>query len=203
MKEKKYIDIDGNIYAIKKFKKNGKLKVGYAYQINEKIVLPFFDDVYDGKTPGIYLDEFGKPIIKKPLTKKKSKKYSIDNVYTNDLNNLAKILNNEGIRKNDNDLLCETDDMFIPNISDDDNVLQQLIKKALNKKKSGLKVYENRFESPSDLNNTKRSLLKHGKMSYEKFIKLCNILDLNFTIQIFDLDGAIFPMNDTIDYTFK
>lgn len=201
-KEKKYIDIDGYIYALKKFNKEKELKLGYAYKINKKIVLPYFDDEISNK-PGIYKID-GEIVIKKPMSKKKAKKYSIDNTYTTNLSNITKILNNEGVRKDNSfDILGETEEEFTPNISDEDNALQQLIKKSLKEKKIDLKNYESRFDSPSDLNNNKRSLLHHGKMSYEKFTKWCDVLDLNFKIIVFDKDIDVpNPVGTEIEYQY-
>ena len=40
-------------------------------------------------------------------------------------------------------------------------------------------------------------------MSLEKFIKWCDVLDLNFEIILYDDKNAIHPMNDEIKYKYK
>ena len=168
---KKYIDIDNTIYGVKKIKdiNDGKLKTGFAYILpkdicGEKIVLPYFGKTDEMKKCGIYLSEEDEIIIRKPITKKKLKKYSVKNTYTTDKDSIDKILSTYGVKSNDNLelMLGDTDEVFAPNICSTDNGLQMLIKKSLMKKQIDIKNYVGRFSSISDLSNNMRSLLEHG-----------------------------------------
>lgn len=196
----KYIDIDGEIYKCKLFNPDKKCKKGFAY-IKGNFVYPYmgdFDD-YDNHTVGIYKKKNGKYKIIKSLSK--SYKFKVDLMYDPDDNFINEILENNGIQEQDLDVIMgETVDAFCPIISNEDNALQKLIKRALEKKQIDLKNYACRFTNNGDLSNHKSSLLHHGKMSLEKFIKWCNVLDLKFKIIIEDRNEHVpNPMNDILE----
>ena len=151
------------------------------------------------KKVGVYKDEDDSYRFIKPISRKKAEKYSIEKIYSIEKDTIKKIKEKEGLIARDLDIvLAESDEVFKPPICDSDNVLQRLIKKALDKKEIDIKNYVSRFDNPGDMSNFKRALLHHGKMSVEKFIKWCYVLDLEFTVTIRDKEGAISPMNEEI-----
>ena len=208
----RFIDINGIAYGVKDInEKNVKFKRGFAYITNfkvgnQRLVLPYF-----GKTKmkrkhcGIYVEKNNDISIIRPLTKKKAKTYYEDRIYELTLSSIDKIIKTEGVKsaKDMDIILSDTDEIFSPPILDTDNGLQKLIKEALQIKKIGLKNYISRFDSSSDLNNSKRALMCHGKMSFEKFIKWCEILDLSFTVTVEDSEFSIQPMGKKKELTFK
>lgn len=197
---KKYIDIKDEIYRVEKFDDEKKLKKGFAY-IRGNLVYPYMGKLDDKKKKkvGVYKDEDDSYRFIKPISRKKAEKYSIEKIYSIEKDTIKKIKEKEGLIARDLDImLAESDEVFKPPICDSDNVLQRLIKKALDKKEIDIKNYVSRFDNPGDMSNFKRALLHHGKMSVEKFIKWCYVLDLEFTVTIRDKEGAISPMNEEI-----
>ena len=210
----KYIDIDNVIYRVEKMSKENEFKKGYAYITkfkykDKKIILPFFGNTLEKRNkPGIYINGIGENselIIRRPLKSKDIKEYLEDNIYSLTPSTIENIIKTEGIKsaKDMEIMLADSDDIFAPNINDDDNGLQELIKRVLKIKNINLKNYSSRFDSPSDLNNTKRALLCHGKMSFEKFIKWCTVLDLSFDIIIKDTKLSIQPMGKNIEIKYS
>ena len=192
-----YIDIKDDIYRVEKYEEGMELKKGFAY-IKGKLVYPYMGKYKGKKKAGVYIDD-GEYIFVRPLTKKKINKYKKENVYRIEKDTIKKIKELEGMLTKDLDLiLAESDEVFAPNILDSDNVLQILVKKALAKKQVDIKNYVSRFDNAGDMSNFKRALLHHGKMSVEKFIKWCYVLDLEFTVTIRDKDGAVSPMGEEI-----
>lgn len=195
----KYIDIDNDIFKVKKFNPDKKCRKGYAYMKGD-FVYPYKGSLKESSNKvGIYKREDGTYKFIKPMGKNKVRKYHKDNLYDVDLNSIDTILNEEGINDLDMDvILGETNDVFAPRISDEDNSLQRLIKLALQKKQIDIKNYLSRFRDAGDLSNHKRALLHHGKMSLEKFIKWCNVLDLDYEVILRDIENAPNPMGEDI-----
>lgn len=201
-KEKKYIDIDNTIYIVKKYKSPEKLEEGFAYIYKDKYVLPYYgyvDSTKEMNKPGIYIDIDDKVVMKRPI--KKKGKYSIDKIYGLDMDHILSIIEGEGITGVENTVLGDNDEIFAPPILDDDNALQKIIKMILQDMQIDLKTRQHLFNSPTDLNNTRRSLLHHGKMSFEKFLKWIDILGKNFEINVYDLDEH--DKDDPINYKYK
>ena len=195
----KYIDIDNEIYKCKVYKKDKKCKNGCAY-IKGNHVYPFRGELKEGKLKaGIYEDSDGNNVLVRAMNK--AYKYKLDLVYDPDDDLIKQIIEDEGVVEQDLDVIMgETLDVFSPKISDDDNTLQRLIKIALEKKQIDLKNYEGRFANKGDASNYKSSLLHHGKMSLEKFIKWCKVLDLKFKIIVSDKNDHVpNPMGESIE----
>lgn len=203
---REYIDIDDNIYGVKKYDKDTKLKKGFAYKVKKKFVLPYYGkaDSIKNKKPGIYLVDNEVKILK-PINKKAVKKYSVDRIYSNDKKDINKILSEFGVKNNENlpILLSDTEDVFAPAILDSDNPLQILIKKALAKQQIDIKNYLPSFKSPSDLSNKKRSLCEHGKMSFERFTDWVDILQYGFEIRLFDSPDSVNPIGEEIVFRYE
>lgn len=196
-----YIDINGLVYKVSYYDPEVKCKLGYAYIIGNT-VLPYFEtDKLNKKLIGIQSVN-GEVSILKPISEEKRLLYDIKKAYYVTANTIAEMIETEGVKATgDLDvLLADSDDVFNPPISEKDNPLQVIIKKALNNKQIDIKNYISRFDGPSDLNNHRRSIITHGKMSFEKFIKWCDVLDLGFSIQVYDKDNSIKPMNEVITY---
>lgn len=202
MIEQEYIDIDRVSYAVKPFEDCDKFLHGFAY-LKGKYIYPYMGTMLNKNVIGIYNTFKGIKIIK-PFTKKDKKKYSKSNTYVLDMEMINNTILTKGLKKEKIDLILgETDEVFSPLITDEDNRLQILIKMALQEKQIDLKNYLPRFKDQTDMNNLKRSLLKHGKMSYEKFLRWCEILDLEFEITLDDSINSIQPMNNTIYYNSR
>lgn len=203
-KEAKYISINEEVYKVKKFKDDIELEPGYAYHVKDLgIVLPFFGnkDAYTEDTfpgPGFYtsLDtEDCEYIMVRPVGKMK-KPYKEKNIYELDPEYISQIIQQEGLKDvYDSSLTSEMGDAFIPPISESDNELLRIIKIALQHKMIDIKNYAHRFRSDTDMNNFKRSLLAHNKMSMEKFANACEIFDIKWTITFSDKPGCANPMN--------
>ena len=194
----KYIDIDGEIYKCKVFDKDKKCKKGFAY-IKKNHIYPYMGKFKKGEKmlPGIYMKKDGSYKIVKALNK--SYKYKLGLTYDPDDDFINKIIETEGVIEQDLDIIMgETVDVFAPIINADDNTLQRLVKTALQLKQIDLKNYEKRFANKGDASNYKSSILHHGKMSFEKFLKSCDVLDLKFKIIVLDKDGAPNPMGKEI-----
>lgn len=195
----KYIDIDNEIYKCALFKKNKKCKKGHAY-IKGNFIYPFRGEYEEDKKlkAGVYELSNGKYKIIKALNK--AYKYKLELAYDPSDDFISKLIDDEGIIEQDLDVIMgETLDVFCPIISADDNALQRIIKRALEKKQIDLKNYECRFSNKGDASNYKSSLLHHGKMSLEKFIKWCKVLDLKFKIIVEDRNEHVpNPMQDVL-----
>ena len=73
-------------------------------------------------------------------------------------------------------------EIFTPEVSDEDNILIQLIKKLLKREKIILREKINCFNSPIELSNYKRQLLTIHTMSIERFSKWMEILGYDWKI---------------------
>lgn len=201
-KEKKYVDIDNIIYIVKKFDNDSELEEGFAYVYKDNMVLPYYGRVYSKKEmnkPGIYINNKGQVVIKRSL--RKNSKYAINKIYGLDVDHILSIIEGEGITGVEDTILGDNDEIFAPPILDDDNALQKLIKMILQEMQIDLRTRQHLFNSPTDLNNTRRSLLHHGKMSFEKFLKWIDILGKNFEILVYDLDEH--DKDKPIKYKYK
>lgn len=199
----RYIDIDDEVYRVKDYDKDKQLKFGYAYQ-KKNYVYPYMGEFNDEsyRVAGFYTKEDGSHKLIKPLSEKKAKKYSKDRIYKPDKKAIYEILQNEGVNDTDWDIiLSESEDVFAPNISEEDNSLQRLIKRALQLKQIDIKNYQGRFRDPGDASNYKRSLIHHPKMSMEKFLKWCEVLDLEYDIILKDKKNAPNAMGEHIKET--
>lgn len=205
---KKYFDEGGIRFKVKKFKDNKKLKLGYAYIVKDKFIIPYraecetLNDCYENGV-GIYKClENDQLVIVRPFGKKKQKKYSVDKAYEIDTDYIQKIIITEDISSGLDDNVLELDggDIFNPPINENDNAFQKIIKKILDAKQIDLKAYGNRFESATAMGNYKRALLNHG-MNTDRFIEWCNILDADYEVIIKDKPDCANPMG--IKFTSK
>ena len=70
--KRQYIDLNGKIYLVKKYKNDVKLNLAHAYILKNDIVLPYMGDVqyFEKLKPGIYKDN-DKIRMVYPVSKKK------------------------------------------------------------------------------------------------------------------------------------
>ena len=202
--KQRYIDINETILKVLDYNEDDfSPKKGEAY-IKGKFVFPYrgkYKENDKKKKVGVYLNKDGYPIFIKPFNKNKRNTYSVSNIYKIELNSIKSIIEYEGVLDPDvNVIMGETDDVFAPLITEDDNALQILIKEALRDKQIDLKHYKNRFVDGSKMSNCKGAMFKHGKMSLEKFLIWADVLDLEVTISIKDKKGCMNPMNNTHTY---
>lgn len=205
-KKPKYISIGEDVFRVKKWKgESTELEEGCAYHVKEmNLVLPYMGDIesWDNEPVGIYtsmfddINEDPKIIYVRPAGKKMKRQYRPDKVYEIDPDYISQIIEEEGLKDvYDSALTAEMGEAFVPPISDSDNELLRIIKTVLQHKKVDIKNYAYRFRSDTDMNNFKRSLLAHSKMSMEKFNNACEIFDVEWEIVFRDKKGCANPMN--------
>lgn len=198
---RKFIDIKKMRYTVKKLRYDKKLKRGYAYIIDDKYVLPYkgeYHSIEDCRTEGVgiyYCKKEEDIILVRPFGKKKQKKYSVDKIYELDKDYINNLIEQEGITSDLDDDLLELDpgNAFAPPINETDNICQKIIKDALARKQIDLKAYLNRFGTPTNMGNYKRSLLQHG-LQTDRFLDWLDILDVDVEITYKDKDGCRNPM---------
>ena len=198
----KYIDIDEVVYQVgpNKIKASEMFTItsddlleGNAYKVG-KYVLP-----YRGMRPfskklkvGIWKINDDKFKYVMPFTDKQKEKYSKRHIYENSIDNILSLIENQSIRDSDDllILMSDCDDVFKPTIRDSDNFLQILVKEMIIHKNISLDAYKPRFINPGDMNNHKKGLLHHGKMSVEKAIKWAGVMDFDIHVELRDKQGT-------------
>jgi hypothetical protein len=90
-------------------------------------------------------------------------------------------------------------EIFIIPIYPDDNYLKVLVKKILMKIKIDLNDYRDKFTSDNHYNNTRRSLISHSTLSYEKFCEFLDIIGYKHSITILNNDSTIFDFEEHMD----
>lgn len=192
--------IKGEIYKVVEYDPEMKLKTGFAY-IKNNIIYPYKGEYVSGirNEPGLYYVGKKKENIHyfvKPFAIRHGTGYLLNEAREINTKNILDIIEHEGLIDIDSDIiLSERGKLFVPRISDDDNFLSRLIKRAIVIKKVDLNDYKNRFKSEYELNNYRRALLQNGNMSVDKFLKWCEVLDISFEITCFDGNNPAQPMN--------
>lgn len=82
----------------------------------------------------------------------------------------------------------QLEDVFIPEIFEEDNLLCKLIKEVLIENPINLRIYAHRFSSEQELSNMKRSLRNNHTMTWERFTKWCYVLGLDAEITLTSKD---------------
>lgn len=137
---------------------------------------------------GIYAEENGDIFISPPITEVDNAKYSIDK-YIIDTSK-EKII--EVLKTKDILYIAPPDgaDIFNPSITDNDDVLKRVVKRALQEKNVDLDLYKERFIDKNTLFNFKQLLKKeNGKISIKIFERGCEVLNLKFTIIVEEIDN--------------
>lgn len=184
---------------------------GYAYHLKTNIddrVYPYMGKVKsfrkldpDSK-PGIYVsNESGKYCIIYPK-KKDSHMYNPNNAKTFDADSIFTDVN---FISTDIDLSVDGD-IFHPPIRVDDDMMNKIVKYAIQKKGIVFDAYKSRFDTmgssgktgganTNNKNNAKRALLENKSLSTNKAKEYGDVLEYDIAIAICDKPDASNPMN--------
>lgn len=169
-----------------------QLELGKAYIISNEVYI-FYGVRKKLDTPGLY---FKMSDSKEELRIKKYKKdpvgveMIVEHPPTDDENIFKQIMEKKDEIINKQEKMSEaiilTDEerrnIFAPDINFEDNILVVIVKTILKERKVNLKELSGKFKSTMELNNYKRSLLIHNKMSIERFAGWMEILDEDWEI---------------------
>ena len=88
--------------------------------------------------------------------------------------------------------LLETSDgdIFAPQIRENDDILKQVIKTALQHMRLNIKTLKGKFANDYDLNNLKSQLIKEGAMSSKYFARWAEILDIDIEVIVRNKPGS-------------
>lgn len=176
------VNIDGKQYEV-----TDKREVGKAF-VHKGIVYIFFGDKNNkvGKKAGVYIKDGkskvkpypeGKEITEADILEEDESAGSLD-LFDEILANKANI-----IKSIDRPVLTkeEKNDIFAPSINEDDNILVRIVKTALKELQVNIKELDG-FKDQMEMNNYKRSLLIHPKMSIERFDKWMEVLNYDWDV---------------------
>lgn len=191
----KKVKINGIEYDFLESKKVSEMEPYKAYLYKDKVYL-FLGDA-PKKAPGIYKSESGKYSVK-PYPA--GKEVTLDDVYdgedeleANDTlggSIFDEILQDKEkiVKQAERPVLSieEKGEIFAPPISDEDNILVRIVKTILKDRQINIKELLPRFKDQMEMNNFKRSLRIHGKMSIERFEKWMEVLEVEWDINYID-----------------
>lgn len=183
------IIIDDDYYTVDTFSEKGDLTKGVAYIIGD-YVYPYHGKVKSKKhitNPGIYKID-GEYVIEEPR-KKDIDKYSVDNINELSKDSIFQSIESakeEFIDLEDIEIINNNSSSYKPIITEDDDFLKYVIKKAIIDKNINLKNYKSRFGNEYSLNNMKSALTKPTKMTVVNFLRWCEILGIKFELTVYD-----------------
>jgi hypothetical protein len=166
----------------KEYEVSSKIEIGKAV-VKKGIVYAVRDDA---SKSGIYIVD-GKAKIK-PYPK--GKEVTEDQIYEkkeeSSLDLFDEILSNKDkiIKRSEKPVLTkeEKNDIFAPPITEEDNILVRIVKSILKEKQINIKVLLPKFKDQMEMNNFKRSLRIHEKMSIERFEKWMDVLECEWDV---------------------
>jgi hypothetical protein len=185
----KYVDIDSKTWEVA-----DKIEAGKAY-IKGDIVYPVHN-MEEGEAPGIYI-KGGKAKIKKY---RKGKEITVAEIYEELYDNEDEEEESSGgildlfdeIEQNKDKIIKsaespvltkeEKGDIFAPPINDEDNILVRIVKSILKQEQINIKILQPRFKDAMEMNNAKRSLRIHTKMSIERFERWMEVLGYEWDV---------------------
>jgi len=188
---------------------NKEFKKGVAYIYGDYFYTYKGEAKYDIgiAEPGIYKKN-GKYILVEVTTEDDKEKYRVTDKISN--TNTTNII--EMLRTNDDMLvvLPESNKIFLPELSHNDDILKRGIKQALIQKNIDIDQYKHRFTDKNALFNFKQVIKGDGKLSMLLFERGCNALNLKYTIIVEEMDpelsigkrlekGIIVSSEDTYD----
>ena len=160
----------------KTYKVSNKLEAGKAYDHKGILYVVWGDASKVGTKPGIYIIN-GKAKIKHYLSDQlDDKKGDFFKNIIADKDKIVKGIQSPVLTKE------EKNDIFMPPIGDDDNILVRIVKGILKKKQINIKVLTPKFKDQMEMNNFKRSLKLHEKMSIERFERWMEVLDCEWDV---------------------
>jgi hypothetical protein len=171
------VEINGKILEV-----SDKIQVGKAY-IHKGVVYAVHKQ--EPKGAGIYIKD-GKPKIKPYPKGKEIKEDAIVAETEPEMDLFDEILRDKDtiIKGSEKPVLTkeEKSDVFAPPINDDDNLLVRIVKSVLKERQINIKILLPKFKDQMEMNNFKRSLRIHNKMSIERFEKWMEVLDCDWDI---------------------
>lgn len=138
--------------------------------------------------PGVYKIDKGFVFIE-PYNDIQRKAMTINNVVELDpIAILAEIESNKNdfVNADDLEIISNNAEIFVPIINPDDDFLKKLVKRAIIEKKINLSNYKDRSSNKWTLTNLKSGLNKKSPVSIKAFKLWCEILGLDFDINVYD-----------------
>ena len=133
-----------------------KVENGYFYKNGEKLV---FVPAHDSETNKVeYIKNT--TLIKREMCDKSSIKEQVESIDTADLR------------------------IFAPVIKDTDDPLKRIVKLMLQDLQIDMREYSSKFDKEYDLTNLKASVTKEAPMSMRYFLRWCEVLDVECTMNI-------------------
>lgn len=195
---------DTEVYPIELY--NPELK---SYKENVAYVDGDYYYVYHGEKsskssflkPGIYKDTSSGEYFKvDPSTDEEKELYkSIDKIATINTDEIIKIVNTK------DDLLVaipESTKIFMPSLSNADDILKRLAKQALIQKNIDLDKFKNQFKDKNALFNFKQVIKGDNKLSILIFDRGMDALRLKYTILVEEIDPKN-PIGEPLDSPIK
>lgn len=132
------------------------------------------------------------PVIfyKDPETDEQRNEYSVSNIINfSDSKNLKELIQKQNaVRNTERAILTTIDNIFVPEIGENDTPAMKGLKEAIIAKKVDIDKYESRFGA--NYNNDKR-LLRRDSITLQKMESLMGILDMKGTLIIEDADPNV------------
>lgn len=184
--------IGGSIYSIitpEEFYKNPESNRQFTAIKNGDGYLYPVRNSRDMSKPGFYSDgnlHFFIP----PTGEEEQKAYSEDNsINFSNAENLRELLKEQQrLRSEERVILTTIDNVFTPEISENDTPEMKALKEAIQYKGIDLDKYEQRFGP--NYNNDKR-LLRKGSITFGKMRTICDALDIKVTLTIEDMNPDV------------
>lgn len=186
-----------------------KLKKGNAYHIlGDDYVLPYKGKAtnIENEDPGIYKTNNGYEVVH-PFTEEDMDKYGMVNIVSYDpgaiFNDIDKNKDNF-INVEDIEVINNNSDVYCPAIAENDDPWKVAIKTAIQNKQINLSNYKDKFGNAHALTNTKSTMRKNTKMTVTNFIRLCEVLGLDWTITLTDNgEDKISPLKEPVVVSSK
>lgn len=203
MLSSKIIKFGEYFYRVYRFVSVEKLEIGNAYifgghsakcDIVYKYVLPFRGRLpKHPDEPGIYLDSDDSMFVVQPSNSSERSLYSTGRIKELTPTNINSL--NEYFRDVDTDDLKYGTNIFVPKITDADDVGIKAVRLALLAKRMHFNSYKNRFGKPWEASNTRKSLMCDNTLTFTKLVEYAEKFDFNFGIVIFDKQNAKDPIS--------
>ena len=194
------------VYPVHIYFEDLKLKKGNAYAKGDTVYIYHgkLKNSADPSIPGIYKTSSGY-IFVEPTEEERRDIYNIDKVVEIDALSIVTRLETQADRfqrPEDIEIINSNSECYKPTITEDDDFLKVLIKKAILNKNININQYKHRFKNEFDLNNKKSGLKKSTKMTVNNFKEWCEILDLKWSMSLYDSgDDVNNPLPEDIEIT--
>lgn len=139
-------------------------------------------DTAYGKKPGVYRNKHGFPkyFVVDPVTSEEKEDYAIAN-HINSLHPTS-IIDSANTKEDLLVAIPESTKIFQPQITENDDILKLIAKKALLAKNVDLDRYRDRFSNKNELFNLKQVIRGDNKVSMRIFTRVIEALNLKFEI---------------------